>query len=146
MSRRAAAALVALLAVLALAGCSQEGRLVQSPLPARGVAMEFIETHRGGARDTTQIHTSVVYGRFKILVHASNPCEAANTTLQLRRFDNPTLYEITPVARYNADDACVSRPPAVLDTAQTLKVNGVLMLGPQAYGFRVLSAGGPAFD
>src|SRR5260221_5625598 len=113
---RSAAALLALV----LAGCSQEGKLVQTQLPVRGVGADFaIVTHS----DTT----ATINARFKVLVHVQNACEAQHNVLVLRFIaSNPVAYQITPEARYNADDKCSIDLSGPRDTVLTLNVNGLL--------------------
>jgi hypothetical protein len=126
--RRAAPALAALVLALAVAaGCSQEGKLIDTPLAVNGVAYED-----SAIGDTNRVHglgDSVISVLFKISVHANNPCELHNTLLELRREGSTVepVFIIKPVARYNADDACNSAPPGSGDTVLTLRVFPLLM-------------------
>lgn len=118
---RLALAVLACAAAAVTVGCSQEGKLIQTPLPVHAVAADFQVT---GVTDTT--HTLNV--RFKISVHVRNACEAQHALLQLQRIDGtPTVYRITPVARYAADDRCVQGTLGEVDTVITLNVNGLFL-------------------
>src|SRR5229473_5842287 len=107
MSRRRA--VLALAAAVLLAGCSQEGKLIQTPLPVRGVALSYDVVRRTSLTDTVSVDSAIVNVPFKILAHAANPCEAQHAVLELRRLGTPQLpvYDMSPLARYNADDKCV---------------------------------------
>ncbi len=130
---RAAALIAALAGALALAGCAQEGKLVQNPLPVNALATTFdLIAHT----DTT----ATINARFKIQVHVVNGCEAQHSVIELRRIDgNPTIYQLLPQARYNADDKCVSDPPLVRDTVLTLDVNGLIFGKKVSNGENVVS-------
>jgi len=122
---RLLALLAALVAVLALVGCSQEGKLVQAPLPVDAVAVSFLPVNVGRLVSGPIINRSINV-RFKIVTHVANACEAQHALLELRAFGSPaTAYQISPLARYNADDKCVQLVQAEGDTAYILDVNGV---------------------
>src|SRR5690349_9199029 len=118
MSRRgrglAFALALALAGALGAAGCAQEGKLVETPLPTLAVATDFnVIAHT----DTTAFITV----RIKILTHVHNPCESQHNVLELHRIDaTPPIYQVIPVARYNADDACVLQPAVERDSVLTL--------------------------
>jgi hypothetical protein len=143
---RATLAVAGLLVALSLAGCSQEGKLVQNPLPASGVGADFAFV--------THTDTTVVLNiRFKIDVHVANACELQHNVLALRLLGtNPVVYEISPSARYNADDKCTLDTSGPRDTVLTLNVNGVplgkadgaaLTTDVGAYTFQVVTPGAP---
>ena len=124
-----------------VAGCSEEGKLIDVPLATRAVAYDQLNVVDTSA--TTVAFTA----RFKVLVHAANPCEARHVLLELSR-TGPTstpTYVIKPVARYNADDAGVNLPAGESDTTITLTVNSLVIANQGAYPFEVVSAGGPLF-
>jgi len=116
----AVAALYAIVGALVLTGCSQEGKLVQNQLPVKAVGADFaIIVHT----DTT----ATINARFKVLVHVQNACEAQHNVLVLRLVGTaPPVYQITPEARYNADDKCALDLGGPRDTVLTLNVNGIL--------------------
>src|SRR5690242_15112110 len=111
---RALPAVLGLLAALALAGCSQEGKLVQTPLPVNAVGADFAFV--------THTDTTVVLNiRFKIDVHVANACESQHNVLALRLLGtDPVVYQISPSARYNADDKCTLDAAGPRDTVLTL--------------------------
>jgi hypothetical protein len=153
MSRGGAAPVLALAAAVLLAGCSQEGKLIQTPLPVRGVALEYDVVRRTDVTDTTGIDTTTINVPFKILLHAANPCEAKHPVLELRLLGVAPLlvYEMTPVARYNADDKCVLQTPTAVDTPIVLTVSTLTMVTAAAtarrdtVSFKVENAGGLPF-
>ena len=134
--------LLGLLAFLLLAaGCAQEGKLVDTPLPVNGVAWDIVSV-----RDTTisSVITKVVDVHFKISVHAASPCEAQRGLLELSRLGstvNP-IFSLRPVARYNLDDRCTTNPPGESDTVLTLTVAAVPINNAAVLAFQVLPANG----
>lgn len=136
---------------LALAGCSQEGKLIQTPLPVTAVATSYLPVTTAYLASGPVLNR-IINVRFKIVVHAQNACEAQHAVLELQRIDtNPATYRITPVARYNADDACVSLAPGAFDTTLVLDVNGVIFgrtdstaVEVEKYPFQVIATNGPA--
>jgi hypothetical protein len=103
--------------VLLAAGCSQEGKLIDAPLAVRGVAYDQHE-------DSLTAFVRQYSARFKVQAHAANPCEKKHVLLELSNLGtlaNP-IFVIRPVARYNADDACVNEPAGSSDTTVTLTV------------------------
>ena len=124
-----------------MAGCSQEGKLIDVPLSVRGVAYD--------ERSIADTSTVAIFftTRFKVQVHASNPCEAKHVLLELSRVgptSNP-IYVIRPVARYNADDACVNDPPGSSDTTVVLTINSVSVANAGSIPFIVDNVEGPDF-
>jgi hypothetical protein len=138
--------LLGLLAFMLLAaGCAQEGKLVDTPLPVNGVAWDIVSV-----RDTTisSVITKVVDVNFKISVHAMSPCEAQRGLLELSRIGstaNP-VFSLRPVARYNLDDRCTANPPGESDTVLTLKVAALPINNAQAIDFQVLTSDGLAIQ
>jgi hypothetical protein len=150
MSRRGG--VLALAAAVLLAGCSQEGKLIQVPLPVRGVALEYDYVRRTAPTDTTGIDTTIINVPFKILAHSANPCEAQHAVLELRLLGIAPLlvYDMSPVARYNADDKCVLQTPAPVDTPLVLTINTLALVNSStrrdSVNFRVENVGGLPFD
>ena len=144
--RRAAPALVALLvSVVLAAGCSQEGRLIDTPLPVNGVSFD-----RLAIRDTiiSGVVTKFFDIHFKVSIHAANPCERVSGLLELRR-EGPAIapvFIIRPVARYNADDRCANDPPGESDSVLTLSVVGTGVTALDRHRFRVETSNGPAIE
>ena len=138
MFRRAALAL--LLALLA-AGCAQEGKLIDVPVAVRGVAYDELSI---ADTSTVAIFFSI---RFKVQVHATNPCERRHVLLELSRTgstSNP-VYIIRPVARYNTDDACMSEAPGASDTTITLTINSISVSNAASLPIVVDNSEGPNF-
>jgi len=138
---RSSAVGLALTAAFALAGCAQEGKLIENHLPALGVAWNGTFLSRTG--DSIFTVSSTV--RFKIPVHAANPCEALRSLIEIRA-EGPvtnTSLIMTPLARYNADDACVAQGSTPLDTTLTLAVVGVQVVNSNVKQFRVETTNGP---
>jgi hypothetical protein len=132
----------ALCAVLAVAaGCSQEGRLIDVPLPVRAVAYDQNDSLDA---DTT---TVMFRARFKVQVRTSNLCEAGHILLELSRIGpaDSTVYVIRPVARYNLDDPCVSLGTGTKDTTLTLTINPLTIFNASKQRFEVKNVGGPSF-
>jgi len=138
--------LLALVAsVLLAAGCAQEGKLIDTPLPVNGVSWDIVSL-----RDTTisAVITKVVDVHFKISIHAESPCEAQRGLLELRRGGssiNPTFI-IMPVARYNLDDRCTAEAPGASDTVLTLTVSAIPLTNAQVLPFQVETTNGPAIQ
>jgi hypothetical protein len=130
---RALLPLAALALAFALAGCAQEGKLIETPLPVTAVATDYdLIAHT----DTT----ATINVRFKIVTHVKNPCESQHNVLELRRIDGTSIvYQIIPLARYNADDKCTQSPPGELDTALVLNVNGLIFGKAVSNGTDVVS-------
>lgn len=140
--RRRGALATAAIAIAALAaGCSQEGRLIDTPLEVRAVAYDQVSVI-----DTSA--TSISFNtRFKILVHAASPCEAGHILLEVSRTgttDNP-LFVIRPIARYNADDPCTNQPVVASDTTMTLVVNAFTVANAAVTPFTIKNGAGPDF-
>lgn len=138
--------LVVLLACVAIAaGCAQEGKLIDTPLPVNGVSydLEFVrDTTQAPALDTTMtVH-------FKISVHAATPCEARRGLLELRRVGTTAapVYVLRPVARYNIGDACTALGTTPSDTVLTLTVTGLVVTFPAVQPFQVETSNGPAIE
>jgi len=135
--------LLALVAsVLLAAGCAQEGKLIDTPLPVNGIAWDIVSL-----RDTTisTVITKVVDVHFKISVHAESPCEAQRGLLELSRTGssiNP-LFVIQPIARYNLDDHCTQLAPGASDTVLTLTVSAVPLNNAAVLPFQVQATNGP---
>jgi len=135
--------LLALVAsVLLAAGCAQEGKLIDTPLPVNSVSWDIVSI-----RDTTisTVITKIVDVHFKISIHAESPCEAHRGLLELSRGGttvNPT-FVITPVARYNLDDGCTTLTPGASDTVLTLNVTALPLANAAVVRFQVNPANGP---
>jgi hypothetical protein len=144
---RTSAVGLALAAAFALAGCAQEGKLIESDLPALGVAWNgtFLSRIQSVTNTGDTIYTVTSTVRFKIPVHAANPCEALRSLIEIRA-DGPltnTTLIMTPLARYNADDACVAQGSTATDTTLTLAVVGVSVINGNVKQFRVATTNGP---
>jgi len=131
----------ALLLGVVAAGCAQEGKLIDTPLSVRGVAVDN--------RTIADTSTTVTFftTRLKIQVHGMNACEVARTQLELSRV-GPTgspIYVISPVARYNTDDACMNGGNAESDTTLILTINSVSVLNAGTVPFLIRNAEGPDF-
>ena len=127
------------------AGCAQEGKLVDAPLPVNGVSYDLVFV-----RDTT-ISTTVVTTmdvHFKISVHAANACEARHGFLELRSVGTSTAptYILRPTARYNLGDACTALGATPIDTVLTLTVSGVTLTDTEIQPFQVETSNGPALQ
>jgi len=136
--------LLALVAsVLLAAGCAQEGKLIDTPLPVNGVSWDIVTVSE--TADTVTV-TRIVEVNFKISVHAESPCEAQRGLLELRNAGSSLspLFTIRPVARYNLDDRCTALAPGASDTVLTLKVAPLTFKNSSALRFQVETANGPA--
>lgn len=126
LPRRLLACSIAFATVALAAGCAQEGRIIEVPLPVDAIAWDQVTVV---ADTTTTAH-------FKINVQAQNPCEAENGFLELQLVGtapDPVLHIIRPVARYNTDSPCTAKPVAPSDSVLRLNV----------VGFRVRTAADP---
>ena len=138
--------LLALVAsVLLAAGCAQEGKLIDTPLPVNGVSWDIVSL-----RDTTisSVITKVVDVHFKISIHAESPCEAQRGLLELSRIGpaSNSLFSIRPVARYNLDDRCTAYAPGASDTVLTLTVSALPINNAVVIAFQVATSNGPAIQ
>jgi hypothetical protein len=135
--------LLALVAsVLLAAGCAQEGKLIDTPLPVNGVSWDIVSI-----RDTTisTVITKVVDVHFKVSIHSESPCEAQRGLLELQRAGgsiNP-IFVIKPVARYNLDDPCTALGSGASDTVFTLTVTALPINNAAVIAFQVATSNGP---
>jgi len=134
----------ALLLAAVAAGCAQEGKLIDTPLSVRGVAYDqFVDT----TIVDTLTRTTVFTTHFKVQVHGENACELSRIQLELSRV-GPTgtpIFVISPVARYNTDDACMNAGNAPGDTTLLISVNALSVLGANSVPFLVRNMEGPDF-
>ena len=134
----------ALVMGIAAAGCAQEGKLIDLPLSVRGVAYDqFVDT----TIVDTLTRTTVFTTRFKVQVHGENACELSRIQLELSRV-GPTgtpIFVLSPIARYNTDDACMNAGNAPGDTTLLLSVNSVSVAGSNTIPFLVKNVEGPDF-
>ena len=142
--RRPLAALI--VSLLLAAGCAQEGKLIDVPLPVKAVAYDGLFTTVANSNrppgyapfDTIQTV------RYKILVHGENACERKRVLLELSREGlNGTIYVIKAVARYNADDACVNEGNTPGDTTMTLTFTNIVNLNTGTVPVRIRGSNGP---
>jgi len=126
---------------LLMAGCAQEGKLIDVPLAVRGVAYD--------ERSIADTSTVAIFftTRFKVQVHAANPCEKKHVLLELSRVGpaSAPIYTIRPIARYNADDACVNEPAGTSDTTVVITINSVSVANGASIPFIVTNNEGPNF-
>jgi hypothetical protein len=113
--------------VLLAAGCAQEGKLIDVPLPVNGVSTDILYTRSDTTRNSQLVITKItkVYQvNFKISIHAASPCEAHRGLLELRNAGSSLFpkFTIRPVARYNLDDQCTALPAGESDSVFTLTV------------------------
>jgi hypothetical protein len=112
-------AAIFLASVPAILGCSQEGKTVQTQLPVQGVAYTaiFVDTLPSDTILTMNV-------RFKVQTQYFNGCEARGG-IEIHSETNPSLFVLTPLARYTVDEACNIGISG--DTVQTLNVNAIIM-------------------
>ncbi len=124
-----------LAAALGLAGCSQEGRTIQSEDIVHGVAWDVSDrdTTVTLSGDTTWVMDLVL----KVQIGIQNQCEAerSSLTLQLEGPVSSPLFVVTPVARYQADDRC--NVGAAGDTVLTLVVQNVTVVNAGNHSFAI---------
>ena len=119
----------------AIAGCSQEGRTIQSANLVQGVAWDV--SQRDSSVSTTGDTTWTMDLVLKVQIGVRNGCDLEKSALQLS-LEGPTndpLFVVTPVTIYQADDRC--NVGANGDTVLTVIVNNVLVVNQGSQTFAV---------
>jgi hypothetical protein len=133
-------AVLALACAAAFAGCSQEGRTIQNPVVVQGIASDVSARTRSVVFDSTSMTsdtTWVMDVNLKVQVSFRNRCEAEKTGLEIH-LEGPTnlpVFVVTPIARYEADDAC--NIGATGDTVISLRVQTVSVTNNGTVSFAI---------